>query len=76
VAVKAREMKFLATPEKGETSALLVRPKDATGCRRKGCRIGESQYAWTPKESGRSGANVGFIRQSKAFWQGTLRRQG
>ena len=26
----AREMRFLATPEKGEVSALLVRPEDAT----------------------------------------------
>ena len=26
----AREMKFLATPEKGEVSALLVRPEGAT----------------------------------------------
>ena len=26
----ARELKFLATPEKGEVSALLVRPEDAT----------------------------------------------
>jgi predicted alpha/beta-hydrolase family hydrolase len=30
MATKAKEMKFLATPEKGETSALLVRPKNAT----------------------------------------------
>jgi predicted alpha/beta-hydrolase family hydrolase len=27
---KAKEMKFLATPEKGEVSALLVRPSDAS----------------------------------------------
>lgn len=27
---KSQEMKFLATPEKGETSALLVRPNNAT----------------------------------------------
>ena len=26
----ARELKFLATPEKGEVSALLIRPEDAT----------------------------------------------
>jgi predicted alpha/beta-hydrolase family hydrolase len=30
MAGKEKEMKFLATPEKGETSSLLVRPKDAT----------------------------------------------
>src|ERR1700719_2557295 len=27
---KTKELKFLATPEKGEVSALLVRPADAT----------------------------------------------
>ena len=27
---EAREMKILATPEKGEVSALLVRPQDAS----------------------------------------------
>ena len=26
----ARELKFVATPEKGEVSALLIRPKEAT----------------------------------------------
>ena len=30
MAAKAREMRFLATPDKGETSALLVRPDNAT----------------------------------------------
>src|SRR5215468_5584121 len=30
MAAKAKELKFLATPEKGDTSALLVRPKAAT----------------------------------------------
>src|SRR5206468_8988314 len=30
MAHQAREMKFLATPEKGEVSALLVRPDDAS----------------------------------------------
>jgi alpha/beta superfamily hydrolase len=30
MAAKAKEMKFLATPEKGQTSALLVRPTNAT----------------------------------------------
>ena len=30
MAYKAKEMKFLATPEKGEVSALLLRPSDAS----------------------------------------------
>src|SRR5215467_12256653 len=30
MAHEARELKFLSTPEKGEVSALLVRPADAT----------------------------------------------
>jgi uncharacterized protein len=30
MAMHAKELKFLATPEKGEVSALLIRPKDAT----------------------------------------------
>ncbi|MGH9935110.1 MAG: alpha/beta hydrolase family protein [Blastocatellia bacterium] len=30
MAHKAKEMKFIATPEKGEVSALLIRPADAT----------------------------------------------
>ena len=30
MAHKAKELKFLATPEKGEVSALLIRPSDAT----------------------------------------------
>jgi predicted alpha/beta-hydrolase family hydrolase len=30
MAAKAKELKFVATPEKGDTSALLVRPKAAT----------------------------------------------
>jgi len=30
MAAKAKELKFLATPEKGETSALLIRPDKAT----------------------------------------------
>src|SRR5262249_5815820 len=30
MAYKAKEMKFLATPEKGEVSALLIRPPEAS----------------------------------------------
>src|SRR5262245_25038910 len=30
MAAMEKELKFLATPEKGETSSLLIRPKDAT----------------------------------------------